>query len=392
MTGEEESVLPPVVVPRAFRAQRLQSIGLLAGGIAHDFNNLLGGVLTTLELLLEDVAAPSATREELETIQSALHRGAEIVRELMVYAGEPAAGFEAVDLVPLAEQMIELLHVSVSKRARLNVSFASDLPAVRANRAHLRQLIMNLIVNASEALQGDDGEIFLSLSEARSGESARTGLPCGALAGVRLAVSDTGRGMPDDIRQRIFNPFFSTKAAGRGLGLSVVREIVRAHRGSIHVTSSPGNGSTFEVLLPGVARELLSRNPDCNARAAALDATGPSTVLIVEDEDSLRAAVANLLTRRGFKIIQAADGNSGVRLFRAHQRDIQTVLLDLTLPGVSGREVLQRLRSVRPDIKVVLTSAYTYETVVAGLQDQRPWAFVKKPYRVEELVNLLCAY
>jgi CheY-like chemotaxis protein len=392
MTGEKESVLPPDVLPSAFRAQRLQSIGLLAGGIAHDFNNLLGGVLTTLELLLEDASAPSGTREELEIIQSALHRGVEIVRELMVYAGEPAAGFETVDVGPLAEQMLELLHVSVSKRARLNVSFAPGLPAVRANRAHLRQLIMNLIVNASEALQEDEGEIFLSLSEGRSRESAKTRAHRGAVSAVRLAVSDTGRGMPDDIREQIFNPFFSTKAAGRGLGLSVVREIVRAHRGSIHVTSSPGNGSTFEILLPGVAGGVLIRNPVSVERAVPLSAAGTPTVLIVEDEDSLRAAVANLLTRRGFRIIQAPDGNTGIHLFRTHKRDIQIVLLDLTLPGISGREVLQRLRSVRPDVKVVLTSAYTYETAVAGLQGERPWAFVKKPYRMEELVNLLSAF
>lgn len=369
---------------QALSAQKLQSIGLLAAGIGHDFNNMLGAIRANLDLLLEDFADPSPTRQQLQRIQSTVSQAVEIVRELMICAAEKVTGFKVIDLVPLAGEMVELLNVSISKRARLNIRFGRNLPAIRANPVQIRQVLMNLIINASEALQGDEGEIFVSLTAAPASVSGK-----GSHDWVRLMVCDTGHGMPDDIRERIFEPFFTTKANGRGMGLSVVRGIVRAHGGSISVTSAPGNGCSFEILLPGAPRDAVSAGDGIAARAAVGPGGAHSTVLLIEDEDTLREAVTGLLRRRGFKVIETGDGSSAIDLFRRNQRDIGTVLLDVSLPGRSSREVLQQMRSERPEVRFVLTSAYGYETAIAAVGNQRTPEFLRKPYRLQDLVNLL---
>jgi len=380
MTGDKRAARTGYVTPSAVREQRLRSIGVLAGGIAHNFNNLLAGPLSTLALLFENPAVPSATLQELRTIHSALYRGAEIARKLIAYAEEPGGGFEQVDIACLAEEVLDFIRMSISEGTQFNVSLGRDLPALHANPGQLRQLIVFLIANTSEALQDHPAEIRFSLSPARS----REGVPA-----IRLVVGGTRSVMTGTARERAFDPGFSGEATVPGQDLSVVREIVRVHGGSIHVSTSPGNGCTFEVVLPGIGRDARSRERDAEVQAAMPNMHARSTVLIVEDENSLRAAVARLLTRRGFAVFEAADGSTGIEQFRAHQREIDTVLLDLTLPDVTSRKVLQEVRSARPDINMILTSAYGYETAVANLQDQRPWEFVRKPYRLEELLGLL---
>jgi two-component system cell cycle sensor histidine kinase/response regulator CckA len=335
-------------------------------------------------LLLEDFAAPSPSREQLQRVQATVNRAVEIVRELMIYAGEKVTGLEAIDMVPLTEEMVELLNVSISKRARLRVVCGRNLPAVRANPAQIRQVVMNLIINASEALQGDEGEIFLGLTAVPASVSGK-----GTQDWVRLMVCDTGRGMPDEVRERIFDPFFTTKASGRGLGLSVVRGIVRAHGGFINVKSAPGNGCSFEILLPGIPHETVSDQHGTMPAVRAGWGDAHSTVLLIEDEECLRQAVTGLLRRRGFTVIETGDGSSAIDLFRRNRHDIDTVVLDVSLPGRSSRDVLEQMRSERPEIKLVLTSAYGYETALETVGDQRTSEFLRKPYRLQDLVDLL---
>jgi PAS domain S-box-containing protein len=355
--------------------QKLEGLGVLAGGIAHDFNNMLGAILAESELLREDVAENAPARAEVNNIVGVVNRAAAIVRELMVYAGNEETVLEPVDLSMLVREMLKLLRVSISKQAKLEIDLPEGLPYVRANEAQIAQVVMNLITNASEALEEKQGVI--SVSVARSGED------------IRLQVGDTGRGMTEEVKGRIFDPFFSTKFSGRGMGLAAVQGIIRKHGGKIDVASIPGQGSRFTILLSSISE----RGPVARASASTISDVPPAgnagTVLVVEDEEPLRLAVSKMLRKERFQVIEASDGRTGVDLFLANAPAIGAVLLDMTLPGLSGREVLQELRRIRHDVKVILTTAYSQDAALAALSGERPWGFIRKPYRLSELAQLL---
>jgi signal transduction histidine kinase len=373
----------------AFARQKLESIGVLAGGIAHDFNNLLGGILAQTESIEQNLPESSSHLQELHRIKEAAIRGSEIVRELMIYSGQDKADLEPVDVARLAEEMLELLKVSVSKHAVLKTDLPQDLPAVRGNAPQLRQLVMNLVINASEAIGETDGAIRVTLSRVAPGQDLASNDAANRHQSnyLRLEVSDTGSGMTEETQARIFDPFFTTKFAGRGLGLAVVRSIVSSHGGAINVVSAPGQGSRFEILLP-CAREVAQEGHDEAVSSTAVASFG-GTVLVVEDEDPLRIAISKMLRRKGFTVIEAANGKTGVDLFRASAQEIDVVLLDLTLPGLSGREVLSELRRVLPNVNVIVTSAYSQEQAQTALGGQQPWFYIRKPYQFNELTGLV---
>ena len=368
--------------------QKLESLGVLAGGIAHDFNNLLGGILASAELIAAaDAQGEPLDRESLLRIRTAAIRGGEIVRQLMAYGGEENHAFSPVEIPQLVAEMLELLKISISKRAVLNVSFPAGLPAVRANAAQLRQVVLNLIVNASEALEDRQGVI--SITAARiTGDNYQPAL-LASQDYVSLAVSDSGCGMTEEVQARIFDPFFTSKFAGRGLGLASVQGIIRSHGGAIHVASAPGRGSRFEVLLP-VAGEPVSESA-APVELGTFQEGDPmsATVLVVEDEEALRTAVSKMLRLRGFRVIESGDGADALNLLRRDAPQVDVVLLDLNLPGVSGPEVLAELQAIRPSAKVILTSAYSRERVQAGLGGELPWPYIRKPYQLAELTALL---
>ena len=300
----------------ALARQKLESLGVLAGGIAHDFNNLLGSIVANSELVLSELPDGSPASEGVESIKNVAGRAAEIVRQMMAYAGQEDTVFEPVDLSGLLHEMLEFLKVSISKRATLNVTLPEKLPAVRANAAQLRQVVMNLITNASEALGEQEGVISVTVTQVQSGPSdSAPNLSRGDY--VRLEVSDTGCGMTEEIQSKIFDPFFTTKFAGRGMGLAAVKGIVRSHGGAINVVSAPGQGSRFEILLPCSSEPAREGHDKAVSSAAGEVASFAGTVLVVEDEDTLRLAVSKMLRRKGFTVIEAADGKAGVDLFRA---------------------------------------------------------------------------
>jgi PAS domain S-box-containing protein len=367
----------------AFERQKLESLGVLTGGIAHDFNNLLGSILAEAELAEADLAAGSSPGEQIERIKAVAIRAAEIVRELMIYSGQDKADLGPVDLSRLVGEMLELLRVSISKHAVLKTDLPKDLPAVRGNATQLRQIVMNLIINASEAIGQKDGVVEVSASLTAGGKD----LPEGDY--LRLEVSDTGCGMTEEQKARIFEPFFTTKFAGRGLGLAVVQGIVRAHGGTVNLISAPDQGTRFQILLP------CTDKPVEPVRAMSVTATGEpissaaGTVLLVEDEDTLRRSVSSMLRKRGFAVVEAGDGCAAVDLFRSHQDHIDVILLDITIPGSSSREVMAEARRIRPDIKVILTSAYSRAMVMPSLDAPRISAFIRKPFPLADLVELL---
>jgi two-component system, cell cycle sensor histidine kinase and response regulator CckA len=376
----------------AVARHKLESLGVLAGGIAHDFNNLLGGILAEAELVEDDLPAGSSVVEEIGKIKEVAIRGSEIVRELMLYAGHDQAHLvEPVDLSELVEDMLELLKVSISKHAALKTDLNQSLPAAWGNAAQIRQVVMNLLINASEAIGEKEGVINVTTEHVNGGKdlapNSATDLPEGDY--VRLEVSDTGCGMTEEAKAKIFDPFFTTKFAGRGLGLAVVQGIVRAHGGAIHVVSTPSQGTTFQVLLSCTPKRCLETQSAITSFSAEQSNVRAGTVLVVEDEELIRLAVSKGLRKRGFSVMKASNGSAAMELIRTHKDDIDVILLDVTLPGTSSREVFEEAQSLRPDLKMILTSAYGKETVDASFDGLRIDHFIRKPFQLGDLVKLL---
>jgi two-component system, cell cycle sensor histidine kinase and response regulator CckA len=365
--------------------QKLESVGVLASGIAHDFNNLLGGILAETEFMAEQSASPL---EGMQRIGIAASRGADIVRQLLIYAGQQDADpMEPVDLSRLVEEMLDLLKISIAKNVSLKTDLQQNLPAIAGKASPVRQIVMNLVINASEAMGERGGTIRVATSRLvlDSVPDTSVQLPPGDY--LKLEVSDTGGGMTKEVLAKIFDPFFSTKFAGRGLGLAVVQGIVRDHGGVINVVSVPGEGTTFAILLPCVSDTLPNNSARKRAPESAPE-TAPGTILFVEDEETLRRTFAKMLRSRGFEVTEAMDGDAALELLRS-PNDIHVMLLDMTLPGASSRQVLEEARSMRPNLKVILTSAHNKETVDAYFAGLRVEHFIRKPFRIFDLVNLL---
>jgi PAS domain S-box-containing protein len=374
----------------ALARQKLESLGTLASGIAHDFNNLLGGVQAQAELVLAELDAGSDGREGLRVICELAKRGSEIVRQLMIYAGKESEVVERVDLSKIVEEMLALLKVSVSKHAVMIAELDLDLPAIPASPAQIRQIVMNLITNASDAIGDRDGVIRVITR--RVIQKEESGMVPESLSDgdyVALGVSDTGCGMSPETQNRLFDPFFTTKSAGRGLGLAVVSGIVRSLGGRIHITSEPGKGSTFEILLPCAE---TTGGATSYAMSTIDEQAGPwrqASVLVVEDEDVLRQAVAKALRKNGFDVFEVADGSSAIHLLRANQGMIDLILLDMTIPGASSSEVLAEAVNFCPDIRVILTSAYGNQMFSGATSVPEIRGFIRKPFRLADLVKML---
>jgi PAS domain S-box-containing protein len=372
----------------SFARQKLESVGTLASGIAHDFNNLLGGVVVQAELVLAELHAGMSPERGLKAIRDLAIRGSEIVRQLMIYAGKESEVVGLADVSQIVEEMIELLKMSVSKHAVVETDLGNDRPAVRANAAQLRQIVMNLVINASEAIGDRDGIIRVRIRRATKGRDAM--IPKGVAEGdyLQLEVADTGCGMTPETQARVFDPFFTTRSAGHGLGLAVVHGIVRRLGGSINVASEPGEGTTFEVLLPCAEGALEAGGPSGRAEEPARELP-QSTVLVVEDEDALRGPVTKLLRRAGFEVLEAADGHAAIDVLRADGAKVDVILLDLTIPGPSSHEVVAQAVQARPDVKVVLTSAYSEEMARRVVGNEQVRGFIRKPFQLSELVRTL---
>jgi len=375
----------------ALAKQNLESLGVLAGGIAHDFNNLLGGIFAQAELVEPDLAASSSAHETIEKIKDSALRGSEIVRQLMIYAGKDQPNcIEGLDVSRLVEEMLELLKISISKHAVLKTDLAYDVPLAWGNASQLRQVVMNLVINASEAIGDKDGVITVTTSHEKISENTASGGAHGPHGNyVRLEVSDTGSGITESTRARIFDPFFSTKFAGRCMGLAVVKGIVRDHGAAIHVASTPGMGTTFRVLLPCAERKPLENRFAIPSADLPQPGAPTATILVVEDEEALRTAVSKVLRRTGCSVMEAVDGCSAMELLRAHKDELDAILLDVTLPGISSREVFEEARKMRHDLRVVVTSAYSKESVGTSFDGLAVHQFIRKPYRLGDVVRLL---
>jgi two-component system, cell cycle sensor histidine kinase and response regulator CckA len=366
----------------AYHVQKLESIGVLAGGIAHDFNNLLHVVLGNADLARLHVPGDSEAREHLDEVVRATQRAAELTQQLLAYSGRGAVESRQLDLSREVREMATLLRTAISKQATLEWDLAEDLPPVTADPTQLRQIVMNLITNASDALGDGSGTITLRTGPVESAESAAE-----SPASVFLEVSDTGCGMDSSTLQRIFDPFFSTKFAGRGLGLAAVMGIVESHEGHVRIRTAPGEGTSFRVVLPAVSGDA----EPAPRRLSGAGWRGRGTVLMVEDEEGVREVVGRMLERLGFHVITAVDGQDAIRAFDEHDGEVTAVLLDLSMPRMGGPETVRLLRQRSPELPVVLMSGYTEEDAASKLLDGLGGTvgFLHKPFLSEDLSGVL---
>jgi PAS domain S-box-containing protein len=377
--------------------QKLESLGVLAGGIAHDFNNLLHVVLGNADIALSRLPARSSARRPLEEVVRATVRAADLTRQMLAYSGKGAFVVRHLDLSTEVREMATLLQTAISKQASLVWELASDLPAVNADPTQIRQIVMNLITNASDALRDTSGTITLRtgvlqpdhLNDAGLGAPVLDAEPVGPAATyVFLEVTDTGAGMTPDTLQRIFDPFFSTKYSGRGLGLAAVMGIVQSHRGLIRIRTEPGQGTSFRVLLPAVPGTARTQEQPSAART---EWHGHGTVLVVEDEEGVRDVAERILKDFGLQTITAVDGRDALDILERGGNQITAVLMDLSMPRMGGQEALRQLRQTWPDLPVIMMSGYTEESVAAQFSEAGPGAtaFLQKPFFAEDLMGVL---
>jgi PAS domain S-box-containing protein len=378
--------------------QKLESIGVLAGGIAHDFNNLLHVVLGNADIALSNLATGSPARDPLEEVVRATLRAADLTRQLLAYSGKGAFVVRHLDLSTEVREMATLLRTSISKQATLAWELASDLPAISADPTQIRQVVMNLITNASDALGESGGTITLrtGVADLEELEQQRFGRPPhgedpaerdqGPL--VYLEIGDSGQGMSPDTLSRIFDPFFSTKFSGRGLGLAAVMGIVRSHHGFIRIRTELGKGTAFRVLFPAVGGSApKSQKPS----AERSEWRGSGTILVVEDEEGVREVAERMLQDIGFETIGAEDGRHALALMKEVGDRVTAVLLDLSMPRMGGAETFRRLREMKPELPILMMSGYTEQVVAPQFNNSGPGTtgFLQKPFLAEDLIAVL---
>lgn len=366
------------------QAQKLESLGVLAGGIAHDFNNLLTTIMGSADLALNEVSPLSPARLYLDDIDRVSRRAADLCRQLLAYSGKGRFVIHSLSLTDLVSEMAQLLSVSISKKALLKYEFGDSLPSVKADATQLRQVVMNLITNASEAIGDRGGNIILRTGVTYCDNAYFSRVvddtePHDPGLYVYLEVADTGTGMDADMLARIFDPFFSTKFAGRGLGLAAVLGIVRGHKGALEVQSTLGEGTSFRVLLPAhdEAPESLEA-----PRVEPRNFRAEGTVLLADDEETVRRLACHMLERAGFRVLLAADGREALSLFRQHRADVRLVVLDMTMPHLDGEACYRALREIDPAVKVILTSGYSEQEVFDRFDRSGLSGFVQKPYKM----------
>jgi two-component system, chemotaxis family, CheB/CheR fusion protein len=373
------------------QSQRLQSLGLLAAGVAHDFNNLLTAILGNLELAQQALDPDSELNAFLTTAEMAARRAAELTRHMLSYSGRGRFVLEVVNLSTLVREMTQLLESIVSKHATVQRDLAPDLHPIEADPTQICQVIMNLLINASEALQDKAGTITLRTGtiQARRADLDSPYVPESPPEGTYafVEVADTGCGMTELTRGKIFDPFFSTKFTGRGLGLAAVLGIIRGHRGTIQVTSEPGRGSIIRALFPCSARPPAPAK--VSPQAEPLSWRGSGTILLVEDEPDVRKTIQLVLEKTGFQVLTAVDGREALEIFRKHCHEIVFVLLDLIMPNMSGWDVLPELRRLQPGVPVLIMSGANEQTSQERLMGQPVDGFLQKPFNSGALIGMM---
>lgn len=370
-------------------SQKLESLGVLAGGIAHDFNNIFAGILGYASLARLDLPESSPVQQSLKEVESATLRAAELCQQMLAYAGKGQFEMSDVDLSALVQATMHLLQVSLPKKVQLTLELAPNLPSVRADPSQLRQVLMNLVLNAGEAVGDRPGSVRLATGAMRAdtewlAASAVTPPPPPGDY-VYLEVVDDGRGMSAETRARIFEPFFTTKFTGHGLGLSAALGIVRSHGGTLHVYSELEQGARIRIAFP--AQQAVPVTPAAAPRDAQ-DWRGHGTILVVDDEETVRIVTARVLEHSGFTVEMATNGSEAVERFALDPLRYRAVVLDMLMPVMDGEQALEELRRLRADLPVLLMSGYSGREGIVR-DSSAPTHFLAKPFQVGTLLNAL---
>lgn len=374
---------------RLRETQKLESVGLLAGGIAHDFNNILSGVLGNASLALDDVSPGSHLASRLADVVNATERAAQLTRQLLAYAGKGRFVIELLDLSQQVREISGLVQTSVPRTVQLRLELADGLPCIEADAAQIQQVIMNLVINGAEAIpEGKTGSVLITTGVQDVDEAyiqtTVSGIDIKQGRYVALEVHDTGIGITPEVISRIFDPFFTTKFAGRGLGLAAVRGIVQGHGGAMKVYSAPGQGTTFKLLFPASQKEDNRRLQKASEPAVL---KGSGTILVIDDEEIVRRTAKATLERFGYDVVVAEDGQQGLDTFRRLADRVDVVLLDMTMPVLSGEETFRELRMIRPDVKVILSSGYNEVEAIRRFTGKGLAGFLQKPYTAARLAE-----
>jgi two-component system, cell cycle sensor histidine kinase and response regulator CckA len=370
--------------------QKLESLGVLAGGIAHDFNNILTAIIGHSEIALRKLYPESPAVANINQIELAATRAADLAKQMLAYSGKGKFRVESLNLNRLLEEMLQMMEVSISKKSILRLNLHPHLPTVEADATQMRQIVMNMVINASEAIGEKSGVIAITtgcmdcdknyLKHVWLNENISEGLY------VYLEIADTGCGMDKGTLAKLFDPFFTTKFTGRGLGMAAMLGIVRGHKGAVKVYSEPNKGTTFKVLFPA-----SNRPPDIfNGASYKDDWKGSGTVLLVDDEETVRGIGKEMLQELGFSAITANDGREAVEVFKMTP-DIALVILDLTMPHMDGEQCFRELRQIKPEVKVIMSSGYSEQEVTPKFVGKGLAGFIQKPYKLSVLKEAIKA-
>jgi signal transduction histidine kinase/CheY-like chemotaxis protein len=386
---------------RIREGQRLESLGALSRGVAHDFNNLLSVIIGNASMIGEGLPEGSPLVARTERIRKSARYAADIAMQMLTYSGSASVSPEPLNLSNVVAEMSELIEAGTNHRIQLSLNVDSDLPLVMGDSSQVRQIVLNLITNASEAMGDEGGRVALSTGRLHVGPDSVAGLRhvTELIAGdyVYLEVADNGPGLDADTQAQVFDPFFSTKLSGRGLGLAVVRGIARAHSAAISLTSSPGNGTRFRVLFPEVGAtilETIESNRKSNEQQYVADSVAipttmnvARTVLVIDDDEYVGEIAQAALQRSGYNVLVADGGNQGVELFAQNRDKIDVIVLDLSMPDMSGEEVLEHIRKIAPDVPALISSGYASSMAAKRIRVTHRVEFLGKPYEPEVLVE-----
>ncbi|MEZ4656442.1 MAG: response regulator [Caldilineaceae bacterium] len=376
-----------------YRVQQMESLGVLAGGVAHDFNNLLVGITGQSELAKAKLPANSAARVHIDQAITAARRAAELIGHLFAYTGQNQPEITAVNLNELIENNLMLFQAAIPKSIELASELTMPLPYINSDRGQIQQVLMNLIINAAEAIGQERGKVTVKttleeITSPNSVQCAHTGEPLYAGQYVVLTVKDNGCGMDAETLSKIFDPFFTTKFAGRGLGLASVLGIIRSHKGGMEIQSTPNVGTQFKIYMPATTETP----PEPVNEYPLIDEDYDKLILIIDDEEFVRSAASEMLRVKGFEVVTVDNGEDGIDFFRSCPNEVVLVLLDLSMPGMTGEETLTQLRKISPSATVLVSSGYSQSNLPQRLSRLGAAGFIAKPYTSAQLHLAICRH
>jgi signal transduction histidine kinase/CheY-like chemotaxis protein len=371
-------------------AQKLESLGVLAGGIAHDFNNILQVIIGHCSLA-KLKPRPGTVDTHIPEIEKAAGRAADLCRQMLAYAGKATSVSTQINMKSLVDEMVKMLKATFAKNVAIASELVTGLPTIKADASQLRQVVMNLIINAAEAIGEEQGKIGVVLTkcELLAGQLPVDHLGKSIPPGwyLRLEVSDTGCGMAGETKRRLFEPFYTTKFTGRGLGLSATLGIITAHAGALQLTSQPGHGTTFTVYLP-IQNSTISDQED-PLQITPPPWQGSGTILLAEDEIQVKLIAKILLEQLGFTVLEASNGTEALALYLTHGADIRVVMTDMGMPVMDGYALFRELKKVNPELPIIISSGFGDTAIAARIARKDIAGLVSKPYSLEVLRNVL---